>query len=99
MCYEAAPENVKRMQELAARFDLGSAIIGEIAEGNYVYTFDGELAVDVSPEFLVEDAPMNDLDLINPEVVAHGLPAFDLEDVLEVAIPDPNTASKRWVYR
>ncbi|RLM31632.1 AIR synthase-related protein, partial [Haloarcula sp. Atlit-120R] len=33
MCYEVTPENVERVQELAARFDLGSAVIGEVAEG------------------------------------------------------------------
>ncbi|RDZ37508.1 MULTISPECIES: phosphoribosylformylglycinamidine synthase subunit PurL [unclassified Haloferax] len=99
MCYEVTPENVERVQELAARFDLGSAVIGEVAEGNYVCTFDGEPVVDVPPEFLAEGAPMNDLDSVEPEAAARDLPAFDLEDAFEAVVSDPNTASKRWVYR
>ncbi|WP_416839237.1 phosphoribosylformylglycinamidine synthase subunit PurL [Haloferax sp. DFSO52] len=99
MCYEVTPENVERVQELADRFDLGSEVIGEVAEGNYVCTFDGETVVDVPPMFLAEGAPMNDLDAIEPESAERDLPDIDLADALEAIISDPNTASKRWVYR
>jgi phosphoribosylformylglycinamidine synthase len=99
MCYEVAPENVDRVQELAERFDLGSAVIGEVAEGNYVCTFDGETVVDVPPEFLAEGAPMNDLDAVEPETAERDLPDADLVESFEAVVSDPNTASKRWVYR
>ncbi|MEF8853502.1 MAG: phosphoribosylformylglycinamidine synthase subunit PurL [Haloarculaceae archaeon] len=42
MCYEVEPENVERVRELADRYDLGSSVIGEVTEGNYVCTFSSE---------------------------------------------------------
>ncbi|PSQ07962.1 phosphoribosylformylglycinamidine synthase subunit PurL [Halobacteriales archaeon QS_5_68_33] len=39
MCYEVRPENVERVHELADRYDLGSSVIGEVTDGNYVCTF------------------------------------------------------------
>ncbi|WP_411968252.1 phosphoribosylformylglycinamidine synthase subunit PurL [Haloferax sp. YSSS75] len=99
MCYEVTPENVERVQELADRFDLGSAVIGDVAEGNYVCTFDGETVVDVPPMFLAEGAPMNDLDAVEPEPAERDLPEIDLATALEAVVADPNTASKEWVYR
>ncbi len=41
MAYEVKPENVERVQEIADRYDLGSSVIGEVTEGNYVCTFEG----------------------------------------------------------
>ncbi len=99
MCYEVAPEDTKRVAEIAERFDLGCSVIGEVREDNYVCTFDGETVVDVDPEFLAEGAPMNDLDAIEPEQPPRELPAFDLDEAFEAVVSSPNTASKRWVYR
>jgi phosphoribosylformylglycinamidine synthase len=99
MCYEVAPDDVDRVAEIAERFDLGCSVIGEVREGNYVCTFDGEVVVDVDPEFLAEGAPMNDLDAVEPEAAERDLPAVDLEDAINAVVASPNTASKRWVYR
>ncbi|WP_410765146.1 phosphoribosylformylglycinamidine synthase subunit PurL [Haloferax sp. DFSO60] len=99
MCYEVTPENVERVQELADRFDLGSAVIGEVAEGNYVCTFDGEAVVDVPPEYVADGAPMNDLDSTEPEQATRDLPEVSLLEAIEAVLSDPNTASKEWVYR
>ncbi|ESS08821.1 MAG: phosphoribosylformylglycinamidine synthase II [uncultured archaeon A07HN63] len=44
MCYEVAPEDVERVQEIAERFDLGCSVIGEVTEGNYTCTFEGSEA-------------------------------------------------------
>ncbi|WP_122088475.1 phosphoribosylformylglycinamidine synthase subunit PurL [Halalkalicoccus subterraneus] len=44
MCYEVRPENVDRVEEIAARFDLGCSVIGEVSEGNYTCTFGGSEA-------------------------------------------------------
>src|SRR6056297_3419923 len=99
MCYEVAPDDVDRVAEIAERFDLGCSVIGEVREGNYVCTFDGEVVVDVDPEFLAEGAPMNDLDAVEPTEAARDLPAVDLEDAINAVVASPNTASKRWVYR
>ncbi len=99
MCYEVTPEDTERVAEIADRFDLGCSVIGEVREGNYVCTFDGETVVDVDPEFLAEGAPMNDLDAIEPEQADRDLPEVDLAEAIESVVSSPNTASKRWVYR
>ncbi|SEV93942.1 phosphoribosylformylglycinamidine synthase subunit PurL [Natrinema salifodinae] len=99
MCYEVEPENVDRVCEIAERFDLGCSVIGEITEGNYVATFEGETVVDVDAEFLGEGAPMNDLPSDDPEQPETELPEVDLAEAVETVVASPNTASKRWVYR
>ncbi len=99
MCYEVAPEDVDRVAAIAERFDLGCSIIGDVTDGNYVCTFEGETVVDVDAEFLGEGAPMNDLESVDPEEPETELPTVDLDDAFEAVLTDPNTASKRWVYR
>jgi phosphoribosylformylglycinamidine synthase II len=99
MCYEVAPGNVDRVREVCERFDVGCSVIGEVTEGNYVATFDGETVVDVDAEFLGEGAPMNDLDWTEPEAPERDLPTVDLPAAFEAVVSSPNTASKRWVYR
>ena len=99
MCYEVAPENVDRVRELAERYDLGCSVIGEVTEGDYVCTFDGETVVDAPAEFLGEGAPTNDLPHEEPERPDRDLPDADLAEAFEAVVGSPNTASKRWVYR
>ncbi len=99
MCYEVAPEDVDRVAEIAERFDLGCSVIGDVTDGNYVCTFEGETVVDVDAEFLGEGAPMNDLGSVEPAVPETDLPTADLEAAFEAVVGSPNTASKRWVYR
>ena len=99
MCYEVRPEDVERVEEIADRYDLGCSVVGEVTEGNYVCTFDGETIVDVDAEFLGEGAPMNDLDADAPAQQTRNLPEVGLEEAFEAVVASPNTASKRWVYR
>jgi len=66
MCYEVEPDNVDRVGEVADRFDLGCSVIGEVTDGNYRCTFEGETVVDVDAYFLGEGAPMNDLPMVEP---------------------------------
>ncbi|WP_254763933.1 phosphoribosylformylglycinamidine synthase subunit PurL [Natrinema marinum] len=99
MCYEVEPDNVDRVREIAERFDLGCSVIGEVTDGNYVCTFDGEAVVDVDAYFLGEGAPMNDLETEAPDPPATDLPEVDPEEAFEAIVSSPNTASKRWVYR
>jgi phosphoribosylformylglycinamidine synthase len=100
MCYEVEPDNVDRVGEVADRFDLGCSVIGEVTDGNYRCTFEGETVVDVDAYFLGEGAPMNDLPMVEPATQERDLPAdVDLTDVFESIVGSPNTASKRWVYR
>ena len=99
MCYEVRPDDVERVRAVADRFDLGCSVIGEVAEGNYVCTFDGEAVVDVPAEFLADGAPPNDLDREQPSRPERDLPDADLPAAFEAVVGHPNTASKRWVYR
>ncbi|GAA0478691.1 phosphoribosylformylglycinamidine synthase subunit PurL [Halococcus dombrowskii] len=99
MCYEVAPENTERVAAIAARFDLGCSVIGEITDGNYSCTFDGETVVDVPAEFLADGAPANDLPTERPVEPTRDLPETALDTAFERVIGDPNTASREWVYR
>ncbi|NHN49647.1 phosphoribosylformylglycinamidine synthase subunit PurL [Halostella sp. JP-L12] len=99
MCYEVAPENVERVREVAERYDLGCSVIGEVTEGNYVCTFEGETVVDAPAEFLGEGAPMNDLPHEEPAQPDRDLADADIAEAFEAVVGSPNTASKRWVYR
>jgi len=99
MCYEVRPEDVDRVRDIAERYDLGCSVIGEVREGNYVCTFEGETVVDVPAHFLAEGAPMNDLDMDEPTQPSRNLPDADLETAFDSVVGSPNTASKAWVYR
>jgi len=99
MCYEVRPENVDDVRALADRFDLGSSVVGEVTEGNYVCRFEGETVVDVPAEFLGEGAPANDLEREAPSQPGRNLPDADLRGAFEAVVADPSTASKEWVYR
>ena len=99
MCYEVRPENVDAVERVAEKYDLGCSVIGEVTEGNYVCTFEGETVVDVDAEFLGDGAPMNDLPAEAPTRPERDLPDADLESAFEAVVGHPNTASKRWIYR
>jgi len=99
MLYEVAPENVDRVRAIAGRYDLGSAVVGEVTGGDYVCTFEGETVVEAPAEFLGDGAPMNDLPAEAPTQPARDLPTVDLAAAVEAVVSSPNTASKRWVYR
>jgi phosphoribosylformylglycinamidine synthase len=104
MCYEVRPENVDRVHELADRYDLESSVIGEVTDGNYVCTFQGdadepERVVDAPADFLEDGAPYHDLSLEEPANAVRDLPDTSLDEAFEAVVGSPNTASKRWVYR
>ncbi|MCY4730245.1 phosphoribosylformylglycinamidine synthase subunit PurL [Natronomonas gomsonensis] len=99
MCYEVRPEDVDRVAEIAAKYDLGCSVIGEVTEGNYVCEFDGEVVVDVDADYLAEGAPMNDLPHVEPTQPERDLPDVDPTEAFEAIVASPNTASKEWVYR
>jgi phosphoribosylformylglycinamidine synthase len=99
MVYEVRPEDVDRVEEIAEKFDLGCSVIGEVTDGNYVCTFEGETVVDVDAEYVADGAPMNDLPAERAEQPERDLPDADLAESFEAVVGSPNTASKRWVYR
>ena len=99
MCYEVRPANVDDVKAVAERYDLGASVIGEVTDGTYRCTFEGETVVDVDAEFLGEGAPMNDLPTEPRPDPETALPDVDVETAMEALLSSPNTASKRWVYR
>jgi phosphoribosylformylglycinamidine synthase len=99
MIYEVRPADVDDVAAVAGRYDLGCSVIGEVAEGTYICTFQDEAVVDVPAEFLADGAPMNDLDAVEPPEPERDRPEIDLESAFEAVVGSPNTASKRWVYR
>jgi phosphoribosylformylglycinamidine synthase len=99
MCYEVAPENVADVKAIAQRYDLGASVVGEVTDGSYRCTFEGETVVDVDAHFLGEGAPMNDLPTEPQPGHERNLPDVDLDTALKAVLSSPNTASKRWVYR
>ncbi|MFP4626328.1 MAG: phosphoribosylformylglycinamidine synthase subunit PurL [Natronomonas sp.] len=99
MCYEVRPEHVDRVEEIAEKYDLGCSVVGEVTEGNYVCTFEGETVVDVDAEYVAEGAPMNDLESTPSQPPTTELPHVNLETAFEAVVGSPNAASKRWVYR
>jgi len=105
MCYEVRPEHVERVEDLADRYDLGASAIGEVTDGNYVCTFQGdtgepETVVDAPAEFLGDGAPYHDLSAEEPALPERTLPGeVTLAEAFEAVVASPNTASKEWVYR
>ena len=103
MCYEVRPGDVDAVREIAAKYDLGCSVIGEVTEDRYVCTFDDgdgrETVVDAPAEFLADGAPMNDLDHVEPTRSERDLPDPEPAAAFEAIVSSPNTASKRWVYR
>jgi phosphoribosylformylglycinamidine synthase subunit PurL len=99
MCYEVRPENVDTVSAIAEKYDLGCSVIGDVTEGNYVCSFEGEAVVDVPAEFIGDGAPMNDLPATEPTRRERDLPDADLHEAFDAVVGSPNCASKRWVYR
>jgi phosphoribosylformylglycinamidine synthase len=99
MCHEVAAENVDRVRAIADRFDLGCSVIGEVTEGNYVCTFEGETVVDVEASFLGDGAPAKDRPAEDPVESARDRPDVDLAAAFDAVVGSPSTASKSWIYR
>jgi phosphoribosylformylglycinamidine synthase len=99
MCYEVRPADVERVEEIAARYDLGCSVVGEVTEGHYVCTFEGETVVDVPAAFLADGAPTNEPAATAPAETSRSLPDPDLQAAFDDVVGHPTTASKAWVYR
>lgn len=81
MCYEVRPENTDRVREIAARFDLGCSVIGEVSEGNYTCAFNGSEAQRASDDSSGEQNEPRERETVvdvSPELLADGAPMNDL---------------------
>ena len=99
MCYEVRPGDVGAVEAIAETYDLGCSVIGEVTDGNYVCSFEGETVVDADAEYLADGAPMNDLDHAEPTEPDRDRPDPALDEAFEAVVASPNTASKEWIYR
>ena len=99
MCYEVRPGDVGAVEAIAETYDLGCSVIGEVTDGNYVCSFEGETVVDADAEYLADGAPMNDLDHAEPTEPDRDRPDPALDAAFEAVVASPNTASKEWIYR
>ncbi len=100
LCYEVRPENVKRVQSVADRFDVGCSVVGRVTDdGQYVCRFEDETVVDAPATFLADGAPLDDHERRVPPDPTVDRPDPDLETAFEAVLSNPSTASKRWVYR
>ncbi len=100
MCYEVTPEHVDRVQEIASRYDVGCSVIGEVTDGQYQCSFNGETVVDLPAELLADGAPTHDRTRSPAPTVDPDRPTgIDLETAIDAVLESPNTAVKSWVYR
>ncbi|SFF99861.1 phosphoribosylformylglycinamidine synthase [Halopelagius inordinatus] len=90
MVYEVRPEDVDDVEEIAEKYDLGCSVIGDVAEGNYVCTFDESEARSASGDPSGEGSDPRGRDTVvdvPAEFLADGAPMNDLESV-EPETPD-----------
>ncbi|RDI70970.1 phosphoribosylformylglycinamidine synthase subunit PurL [Halopelagius longus] len=92
MVYEVRPEDVEGVEEVAEKYDLGCSVIGEVAEGNYVCTFDESEARSDSDDPSGERSEPRGRETVvdvPPEFLAEGAPMNDLDSV-EPETPERN---------
>jgi phosphoribosylformylglycinamidine synthase len=99
-------ENVKKVQEVFAKWDLDAPIIGRVTEGGQVRVlFKGEVVVDIPVDAVVNLCPAyrrpSQPPSRPPSAVRMPLlpvPA-DIEDVFFRLLASPTIADKEWVFR
>jgi phosphoribosylformylglycinamidine synthase len=102
MILEVPPQHVLEILAIARKYDLNSAVIGEVIdEPRYVVEFHGKVVADLPIKLLTEEAPLCTPERpkvqSNPEQsLAQDLPLK--EKALRV-LSSPNVATKEWVYR
>ncbi len=99
MCYEVKPENVDVVEDIAARFDLESSVVGELTDEAYVCTFDDEEVVRVPPALVADGAPIHDRETANTPEIKQSIPDVALEKAFNRILGSPDTVSREWVYR
>jgi len=106
MLLVATKDNVGKVQEIFAKWDLDAPIIGHVTEGGQVRVrFKGEVVVDVPVDAVVNLCPA----YRRPSRPPAGLPETarlpllpvpsDFNDVFLRLLASPNIADKEWVFR
>jgi phosphoribosylformylglycinamidine synthase subunit PurL len=101
MVFVVHPEDVEKLMDVFKKYEIPSAVVGEVIEGEqFVTTLDGEVVADV-PSDLLADPPVAKRELKKPvsddEYVS--VEDIDPKDALLKLLSSENIASKEWVYR
>jgi phosphoribosylformylglycinamidine synthase II len=106
MLLVATKENVGRVQEVFARWDLDAPIIGHVTEGGQVRVrFRGDVVVDIPVDAVVNMCPAYRRPSRPPappaEVLSSLLPPVpaDFNEVFLRLLASPTIADKEWVFR
>ncbi len=101
-----APDKVEAVLEVAAKWEIDSAVVGTVADGGRLRVYhDGELVADLPAASLSEDAPLYHRPVSEPEWMAGvwsdtlnfiAPPAID--ECLLRLLDDPSVASAAWAY-
>ncbi|WP_300606702.1 phosphoribosylformylglycinamidine synthase subunit PurL [Methanohalophilus sp.] len=103
MLVEVAPEDVDAVLAIADKYDLNSAVIGELTERLYfTVEFKGEVVADVPILLLTEGAPTFERPSTPPKKRDMGtspeMPE-DLKNTILKILSSHNVASREWIYR
>ncbi len=106
MMIVADPEKVEDLREIAERYNLSHAVVGEVKEGGRFRAFFGEEKVaDLPVSLIVEKAPVYRRPLRKPAYInmvssfdKKTLPSVDIREALIKVISSPNVCSKEWIF-
>ena len=106
MLLVAKPENEARILEILGKWDLEAAVIGEVEDHDRVRLyFNGKLAGDMPVSALVDEAPVLERPMKEPEYLA-ATSVFDplsvpepenIESVFFRLLCSPNLSGKKWI--
>ena len=99
MCYAVAPDDVQTVLQLAERFELEAAEIGQITDGDYRCTFAGQTVVDVPAQLVADGAPPEQHPQHVPHRSSEPVRAVPLEEAVTRLLADARVGSRAWVYR
>ncbi len=106
MLLVAAPEKVRAVQKVFAKWDLDAPVVGEVVEGGRArISFKGEVVVDIPVDAVVNLCPAYRRPSQAPAAPVGGtaLPALllpqDYDDVFLKLLASPTLADKEWVFR
>jgi phosphoribosylformylglycinamidine synthase subunit PurL len=100
------PERLAEVEACCRRFEVESAVVGRVVEGDaLVCRYAGEVVGELPVASLVDRCPRYELEPVRPERLADApldpaayAPPDDATSALLALLAAPNVASKRWVY-
>ena len=101
MVFVVHPEDVKELMDVFKKYEIPSAVVGEVIEGDqFVTTLKGEILADV-PSELLADPPVAKRKLKKPVIDEEYVDVQDIDprDALLKLLSSENIASKEWVYK